>query len=150
MISGKLNRVDMQKATKAMRDLRMFDKKGLSNEIKSAIMRMDIQAKTHVTIAEKNGGNLKRSIKYGARGKTAFLEASANYAPYVEFGTGGRYSGAELQELGISEDYAAQFKGRSQDRVHLPARPFLFKAVNEVLPVMYKKILERLNKIYKK
>lgn len=149
-VNTRPNPVDLRKAKKAMQDLKGFDKKGLSDEIKKSIMKMDMQAKRHVTIAEKNGGNLKRSIAYGARGKVAFLEATAHYAPYVEFGTGGSFSPAELEELGISSDYAAQFKGRSQDRVHLPARPFLFKAVNEVLPDMYANILERLNKIYKK
>ena len=151
MLNIVANPRDMQKAKRAMRALEKFSKTELSTEIKRAILEIDMSAKQKVTIGSyKNAGNLKRSIRSGARGKLAFVEAGANYAPYVEFGTGGSYSGDEIAALGIPETYAAQFKGRSQDRVHLPARPFLFNSVRNVIPKMYKRILVRLNKIYNK
>lgn len=61
--------------------------------------------------------------------------AQARYAPYVEFGTGG------LVEVPAGlEAYAAQFKGRGQKRVNLPARPFLFPALAEEKPKLTQRI----------
>jgi len=146
-----MNPRDMAKLKKAMRNLQGFDKKGLSTEIKSCVMDIDKKAKLNVSIGKyANAGTLKRSIAFGASGKTAYNEATAHYAPYVEFGTGGSYSGAELAALGIPETYSAQFKGASQDRVHLPARPFLFNSAREAVPEMYNKIMKRLNNILTK
>jgi len=143
-----MNPSDMKKVTRAMNNLKKFDKKGLSTEIKRCVMDIDKKAKSRVSIGSyANAGTLKRSIAYGASGKTAYNEATAHYAPYVEFGTGGSYSGKELAALGIPETYSAQFKGASQDRVHLPARPFIFNSAREAIPDMYKKIMKRLENI---
>lgn len=48
------------------------------------------------------------------------------YAPYVEFGTGGLVS----VPPGL-EDVAIQFKGKGIAKVNLPARPFFFRAFFE-------------------
>ena len=45
-----------------------------------------------------------------------------DYAPYVEFGTGGLVN----VPAGL-EDYAIQFKGQDIKEVNLPARPFFFE-----------------------
>jgi hypothetical protein len=55
---------------------------------------------------------------------TGFVEVHAHYAPYVEFGTGDMVSIPH----GL-EEYAREFKGRGIRKVNLPARPFLFPAL---------------------
>ena len=40
--------------------------------------------------------------------------ANANYAPYVEFGTGGNVTLDDMLELGIPASYAEQFKGAKE------------------------------------
>lgn len=51
------------------------------------------------------------------------IKVNANYAAYVEFGTG-----ALVDVPQGLEDYAIQFKGKGVRQVNLPARPFLFPA----------------------
>lgn len=89
------------------------------------------------------GGSLRASIKaitYHNR-----MEATAgtgvHYAPYVEFGTG-----TMVKVPAGLEDYAMQFKGQGIRQVNLPARPFLFPAMeSERKPYIekIKKALER-------
>jgi hypothetical protein len=67
--------------------------------------------------------------------------AAANYAPYVEFGTGGSVDLTDMTELGIPESYAAQFKGKGIRDVNLPARPFFFSSAR----IGFKNLLNRLN-----
>lgn len=69
-------------------------------------------------------------------GETGF---TVKYAPYVEFGTGGK---ADIPE-GL-EDYASQFKGANQDHTGIPARPFLFNSAFEET----KALTERLKKAF--
>jgi len=145
-----MNPRDMKKLKKAMKHLQLFDKKGVSTEIKKCVMGIDMRAKQKVAVASPNGGTLKRSLSYGVRGKRAFNEATAHYAPYVEFGTGSEYTPDDLDALGIPQQYSAQFMGKSQDRVHLPARPFLFNSAREEIPLLYESIIHKLNNILKK
>lgn len=142
------NPSDMKKAKGAMRRLKGFGEKGLSTEIKRCVTNIDMKAKQRVAIGSyANAGNLKRGFNYGVSDKTAYNENVVHYAPYVEFGTGSSYDGSELSALGIPEKYAAQFKGKSQDRVHLPARPFLFNSAREAVAEMYNSITNKLKKI---
>lgn len=73
-------------------------------------------------------GVLKQSIdnepKNGGLNYVVFV--SAEYAPYVEFGTG-----TEVQVPSELNDYARQFKGSGKRLVNLPARPFFFPAYFE-------------------
>ncbi|QDP57510.1 MAG: hypothetical protein Unbinned2072contig1001_24 [Prokaryotic dsDNA virus sp.] len=145
-----VNAGDMKRAKKAMKKLAAFEAKELSTEIKKCVLDIDFRAKQKVAVASPNGGTLKRSIRFGASGNRAYNKADAKYAAYVEFGTGSKYSGDELDALDIPRDYSAQFKGKSQDRVHLPARPFLFNSAREAIPIMYKNIINKLNNILDK
>ena len=67
-------------------------------------------------------GNLKRSNKFDISQKTyKEIYNNANYAAYVEFGTG---NGVEVpSEL---SQYAAQFKGTKGRTRNYPASPFFF------------------------
>jgi phage gpG-like protein len=137
---------DMSRARKTMAKLRRFPKSGLNTEIAKYIFGIRKKAAQRVVRGKVQGGTLAGSIDVGTSDKKGYVQASADYAPYVEFGTGGSYSGADLDELFGTDSYASQFKGASQDRVHLPARPFLFNSARELLPDFIKGLQKRLRK----
>ena len=85
---------------------------------------------------KRDNSNLVGTIQSGVENKSAFVEATAKYAPYVEFGTGRNVDLSHLKKMGIDESYAAQFKGRGVKDVNLPARPFLFPAAHKRLKVL--------------
>lgn len=76
-------------------------------------------------------GNLSLNINYGREGDAIAIRSNAPYSPYVEFGTGRQVKFTDLESMGIPKTYAEQFKGKSQDRVHLPARPFFFNSIRK-------------------
>ena len=121
----KINQSDLSQLKKKLDNLRAFDKKTLSNELGRASMDIVRMAKQNVVVDK---GTLKQSIKAERKGKTVEVIAGANYAPYVEFGTGGMVDLDDMLQLGIPASYAAQFKGKGIKEVNLPARPFFFNA----------------------
>ena len=121
----KINQSDLSQLKKKLDNLRAFDKKTLSNELGRASMDIVRMAKQNVVVDK---GPLKQSIKAERKGKTVEVIAGANYAPYVEFGTGGMVNLDDMVQLGIPPSYAAQFKGKGIKEVNLPARPFFFNA----------------------
>lgn len=74
-------------------------------------------------------GNLSLNINYGREGDAIAIRSNAPYSAYVEFGTGRKVKFSDLESMGIPKEYAAQFKGASQDRVHLSPQPFFFKSI---------------------
>lgn len=66
---------------------------------------------------------------------------NANYAAYVEFGTGGKVS--VPKEL---TQYAQQFKGTKGRKVNLPARPFFFAPFFKRRTAMLRDIVKVLQK----
>jgi len=139
----KINQSDLKSLKKKMDNLRAFDKKTLSNEIGKSALEISRIAKKNVVV---DSGNLKQSIKAEAKGKTAEVVARAKYAPYVEFGTGGKVDLNDMLELGIPASYASQFKGKGIKDINLPARPFFFNAAR----IGLKNLLVRLNGEIKK
>jgi HK97 gp10 family phage protein len=93
-------------------------------------------------------GQLRQSI-----GKTtarvgynrSFVFANAPYAPYVEFGTGGKVSIPQ----GFGE-LAAQFRGRGIKEINLPARPFLIPSYLQNVPIYEKRLTKALAREAKK
>ena len=95
-------------------------------------------------------GTLKQSISYeptkqgfGARitanARSGNVNDSVNYAPFVEFGTGGK--------VNIPKGYektAEQFIGKGIRQIDLPARPFLIPATKSE----FRKMKERLKAKY--
>jgi phage gpG-like protein len=70
------------------------------------------------------------------------VEVGANYAAYVEFGTGTRVKvPSELS------DFAAQFKGDGIKEVNLPARPFFYPEVFKQRTELPKNIERTLKKL---
>ncbi len=84
-----------------------------------------------VVNAKVDTGNLSLNINYGREGDAIAIRSNAPYSAYVEFGTGRKVNFTDLESMGIPKEYAAQFKGARQDRVHLPARPFFFNSIRK-------------------
>jgi HK97 gp10 family phage protein len=110
--------------------------KDLSNEINASALKIQSDAKK---LAPVDMGYLRNSIVLDGQsgGLTFDVAAKMLYAPYVEFGTGGKVS----IPVGY-EEYAAQFKGKRKV-AGMRAQPFLIPSFQMEVP----KLLNRLNKI---
>ena len=126
------------KLSKKLDKMRAFESKTLSNELGKTGLEIVRLAKRAAPVDK---GALKQSISTQRSGKSVNIVAAANYAPYVEFGTGGSVDLTDMTELGIPESYAAQFKGKGIKDVNLPARPFFFSSAR----IGFKNLLNRLN-----
>ncbi len=135
----KINQADLVKLNKKLAMLQKFSKQELSNEIGRGAMEIVGRAKQS---AAKDTGALRQSINSEASGKGVDVFANADYAPYIEFGTGSQVSLADMKELGIPDSYAAQFKGKGIREVNLPARPFFFSSAR----VGFNNMLKRIDK----
>lgn len=140
----KINQADLVKLNKKLAMLQKFSKQELSNEIGRGAMEIVGRAKQS---AAKDTGALRQSINSEASGKGVDVFANANYAPYIEFGTGSQVSLADMKELGIPDSYAAQFKGKGIREVNLPARPFFFSSARVGFNNMLKRIDKKLKKL---
>jgi len=139
----KINQSDLRSLNSKIKFLRSIDKQKLSSELGRAALDISRTAKKTVKV---DSGNLKQSITTEVQSKRVSVIAGANYAPYVEFGTGGLVDLTDMKELGIPESYAAQFKGKGIREVNLPARPFLFNSAR----IGLNKLMNRLKKIINK
>ena len=137
--SIKINQRDLAQLNKKLAYLKGYDRKELSTELARTGLDIVRTAQKSVVVDK---GTLKQSIGAEASGKKVSVYAKAHYAPYVEFGTGGLVDLNDMQQLGIPESYAMQFKGEGKREVNLPARPFFFSSVR----IEYKKMLERITK----
>ena len=140
----KINQADLVKLNKKLAQLQKFSKQELSNEIGRGAMEIVGRAKQS---AAKDTGALRQSINSEASGKGVDVFANANYAPYIEFGTGSQVSLADMKELGIPDAYAAQFKGKGIRDVNLPARPFFFSSARVGFNNMLKRVDKKLKKL---
>jgi HK97 gp10 family phage protein len=92
-------------------------------EVEDALLKIESEAVRKVKV---DTGTLKQSIQSTPVKQTKTkvqggVEVGADYAAYVEFGTGTRVKvPVELQ------DFAKQFKGKGIKEVNLPARPFFY------------------------
>tara|TARA_R100000773_G_scaffold38195_1_gene33320 strand:- start:4548 stop:5000 length:453 start_codon:yes stop_codon:yes gene_type:complete len=142
LVNIKINKTDLKKLENKLEDLRRISEKELSKEVGHTVALSSRRMKQNVVV---DLGTLKQSIVFGRTGgkfdSQGFVKAKAKYAPYVEFGTGRLVNLKDMQELGIPDSYAAQFKGRGIKEVNLPARPFFFSSVR----IEFKKMLDRVN-----
>lgn len=137
-VNIKINQNDLLKLKNKLEKMRAFESKTLSNELGKTGLEIVRLAKRAAPVDK---GALKQSISTQRSGKSVNVVAAANYAPYVEFGTGGSVDLTDMTELGIPESYAAQFKGKGIREVNLPARPFFFSSAR----IGFKNLLNRLN-----
>ena len=142
-VNIKINQNDLLKLKNKLDKMRAFESKTLSNELGKTGLEIVRLAKRAAPVDK---GALKQSISTQRSGKSVNIVAAANYAPYVEFGTGGSVDLTDMTQLGIPESYAAQFKGKGIREVNLPARPFFFSSAR----IGFKNLLNRLNGEIKK
>ena len=142
-VNLKIDQSDLSKLKNKLDKMRAFESKTLSNELGKTGMEIVRLAKRSAPV---DNGALKQSISAQRSGKSINVVAAAHYAPYVEFGTGGRVDLTDITQLGIPPSYAAQFKGKGIRDVNLPARPFFFSSAR----IGFKNLLNRLNGEIKK
>lgn len=126
--------------------LKKYSVNGVSNELGTIALQSARRAKR---AAPKDKGELQKGIRGEKQGKQAVVMSAAKYSPYVEFGTGRMVDLDDMQQLGIPDSYAAQFKGKGIREVNLPARPFFFNSVRIELQKGLVRIKDRLDKITK-
>ena len=142
-VNLKIDQSDLSKLKNKLDKMRAFESKTLSNELGKTGSEIVRLAKRSAPVDK---GSLKQSISAQRSGKSINVVAAAHYAPYVEFGTGGRVDLTDITQLGIPPSYAAQFKGKGIRDVNLPARPFFFSSAR----IGFKNLLNRLNGEIKK
>ena len=142
-VNLKIDQSDLNKLKNKLDKMRAFESKTLSNELGKTGLEIVRLAKRSAPVDK---GSLKQSISAQRSGKSVNVVAAAHYAPYVEFGTGGRVDLTDMTQLGIPPSYAAQFKGKGIRDVNLPARPFFFSSAR----IGFKNLLNRLNGEIKK
>ena len=142
-VNIKINASDLSKLNKKLDKLRAFESQKVSNELGKTGLEIVRLAKRAAPVDK---GTLKQSINSQRSGKTINVIAAAHYAPYVEFGTGGRVNLDDMWRLGIPTSYAAQFKGKGIRDVNVPARPFFFSSAR----VGFQNLFNRLNGEIKK
>ena len=137
-VNLKIDQSDLNKLKNKLDKMRAFESKTLSNELGKTGTEIVRLAKREVPAPT---GTLRNSISAQRIGKSINVVAAAHYAPYVEFGTGGRVDLTDMTQLGIPPSYAAQFKGKGIRDINLPARPFFFSSAR----IGFKNLLNRLN-----
>lgn len=84
-----------------------------------------------ITNAPVDLGILRSSINGEVEGLNGVVGTPVEYAPYLEFGTGGLVD----VPAGL-EDYAIKFKGAGIKQVNMPPRPYLIPAFKKHTAIM--------------
>ena len=112
--------IDIKNVDKVLSDFKNLDEKiakGLKDVINESALKIQSDAKRNAPV---NLGNLRGTIylKEFANndGFVYSVGSSATYAPYIEFGTPGTQSKANLKIPSGYEEFASQFKGKSQGK----------------------------------
>jgi phage gpG-like protein len=143
-VNIKVNANSLAMLKKKIKQLEDLSTKELSNELGKTAL--DSVARMQRSVVVDNG-DLSRSISADRLNeKNISISAKANYAPYVEFGTGRGYDPIYLKNAGFDESFSKKFLGKGIREVNLPARPFFFTS----LRVEFRNLSDRLeNKIKK-
>ena len=117
-----------EKYEKILKSMGSKGKKDFANITKVYAQEIETEAKLNLSkkkITDKSG--LVNSISSKPIASILWkVVAAMPYAAFVEFGTGRKVKVPK----GL-ENYAMQFKGKGVREVNLPARPFLFPAVEK-------------------
>jgi len=147
MFDTKINSKDLKDLKNKLKKLRRYSSDESVKEINRAMLEAQSLAVQEAPVAKSYGGTLKGSIQLKVHKDGAEMYSTANYAPYVEFGTGSRYvSPNDATKLGIPSSYIAQFKGKGVKEVNLEPQPFFYGSAAKA----YKKMLYRLERRLKK
>ena len=147
MLSIEFNKQSLNAFYSYLKDLEGDVADYVRAEIEDSILAIESEAASNVRV---NFGNLKNSIqstpiKVSKNEITGGVEVGAEYAPYVEFGTGGGVQvPAELQK------FAIQFKGKTGRIRNFNADPFFYPAVWKQRQELPKNIERTLTTLMKK
>jgi hypothetical protein len=147
MVSINFDKKSLNAFYKYLKDLEGDVADFVRAEIEDSILSIESEAVSNVRV---DTGALKQSIqstpiKVSKNQISGGVEVGANYAPYVEFGTGTRVKiPTELSQ------FAAQFKGDGIKEINLPARPFFYPEVFKQRTELPKNIERTLTTLLKK
>jgi len=116
-------------------------------EIEDSLLKIESEATKKVAV---DTGALKNSIQTKPIKKTKTsveggVFVGAEYAPYIEFGTG-----TEVEVPSELSQFAKQFKGKGLKKVNLLARPFFYPEVFKQRNELPKNIEKSLETFFKK
>jgi HK97 gp10 family phage protein len=113
--------------------------KDVANEVNASALAIQSKARRSVATYSIDKGRLVGSIQLkeiNKGNKVIYTVGSAlKYAPYVEFGTGGKVSIPDGYK-----DFAYQFIGKGIKEVNLKPRPYLIPAFESEIPILRKNI----------
>lgn len=139
MASLKLDISGMNNLKKAIATKQKDLIEGIDNEMNAGVM--DINAK-QIAYTPVDTGRLKGGNHFDiSKPLNKILENNIQYAPYIEFGTGGM-----VQIPKGLEDIAVQFKGKGLRKVNIRPQPFFYRAYFEQYPKMIQRIKKLLSK----
>ena len=123
---------------KTLENYDKFLTKELSQEINASAQKIRSDA---IKLAPYNMSLLRNSIQVDGEsgGLTFDVAAKIRYAPYVEFGTGGKVS----IPVGY-EEYAALFKGK-REVVGMRAQPYLIPSFQVEIPKLFTRLKNIIN-----
>jgi HK97 gp10 family phage protein len=147
MLSIEFNKQSLNTFYKYLKDLEGNVADYVRAEIEDSILAIESEAASEVRV---DTGALKNSIqstpiKASKNEITGGVEVGAEYAPYVEFGTG-----TKVKVPSELTAFAAQYKGDGIKEVNLPARPFFYPAVWKQRQELPKNIERTLKKLFEK
>ena len=148
-VESKIDQKGLNELLAKIEALKKYSRQEVSNELGAIALQSARRAKRAQRKAPKDKGPLGQGIKGGIIGKQAVVMSTAKYSPYVEFGTGRMVDLDDMQQLGIPDSYAAQFKGKGIREVNLPARPFFFNSIRIELQKGLVRIQNKLDKLTK-
>lgn len=155
MIDVKIDNKDIRELQQKIKKLAQIDKSGLGNEIGKTAAFINYKAERALAAAnfdQSKGGLIQgQDFGYDKASKTATIENTQNYAPFIEFGT--RYKKIELEDLkalGLPVQYAAQFKASPLKKAtNITAKPFFFPSVRFGMQKLLLSLRKRLNNAIK-
>jgi hypothetical protein len=145
-VDAKIDQKGLNELLSKIEALKKYSTQEVSNELGAIALNSARRAKR---IVPKDSDTLGLGIRGEKKGKQAVVLSAAKYSPYVEFGTGRMVTLTDMQQLGIPDSYAAQFKGKGMREVNLPARPFFFNSIRIELQKGLVRIQNKLDKLTK-
>ena len=147
MLSVEFNKQSLNTFYRYLKDLEDKVSDYVRAEVEDAMLSIESEAASNVAV---NTGSLKNSIqskpiKVSKNEITGGVEVGANYAAYVEFGTG-----TKVKVPSELSDFAAEFKGDGIKEINLPARPFFYPEVFKQRKELPKNIERTLKKLLDK
>lgn len=151
MADIKINPKDLRDLQSKLNKLKDIDKRKLGTQIGKT--GKDITRRAQRAIAGSGFDHARAGLKDGQKDiynpskKTVDIVNDTPYSPYIEFGT--RFKTIKLDDmlkLGISPQYAAQFKANPLKKpTNVTAKPFFFGSIR----IEFQKLLDRLDRIIK-